>query len=76
LRLVRAHVTFDIQIDNGETLSSLGTVIKDENGQPGVVSAIVEGAEWATYATTRFVTDLAQLEARVNELATATPSDA
>jgi hypothetical protein len=74
LRLARAHITFDIQIDDGETLRSIGTIIKDQNGQPGTISAIVEGTDWPTYATTGFLADMAALEAQVNETGSAAPT--
>lgn len=66
LRLARAHITFDLLIDDGDALRPIGDVIKDGNGNPGMITADVDGAEWATYTTGRFVTDLAALEEQIN----------
>lgn len=72
VRLVRAVIQFDLLVDDGENLTPIGNYVKDQNGEPGVVSAVVDASEWSGYATGRFVESMTALEGAV-ELALANP---
>lgn len=68
VRMVRAVIQFELFIDDGDHLIPIGTVLRDEQGNPGAVSAVVDAIEWPTYASGRFLESMKELEAKIQEV--------
>jgi hypothetical protein len=68
VRLVRVQIQFELVVDDGETLIPLGNILKDREGNPAVVGAVVDGVDWPTYASGRFLESMKELESKVQKV--------
>jgi hypothetical protein len=66
LRLVSMTLIPHFVVDDGENLSPLEEHLRTEDGAPLSLRGEVTAAQWPTFATGKFLDDVADIEQRLN----------